>query len=270
VAIVLNLGLRRVARHLAGYVERQALPHLPVRRDKSIIVPPVTMSLIYRNRNLRLVENLVTEAQNLNARLLLWGLDGIAPSLADYTIGSGPGLRGALHTRLIQEGRVASDDYIIMCDDDVEFSVGGLRDFVQIAVEAGFMVSQPAHLRSSHYTFSFTCGRPHLTARATNFVEIGPIVLIHSAFRDRVFPMSDDLGMGWGTETLWYLARRPGERFGIVDAVRIRHCNPMGLDYDTGPERDRLNRILEEAGFQSIHEMCTTTGRWYRWGTAMQ
>lgn len=192
----------------------------------------------------------------------------MAPSLAEHTVGSGPGLRSALHTRLVQEGALARDEYLVMCDDDAAFVVGGLRDFLQIAVEGGFMVSQPAHLRDSYYTSPFTCGRPQLTARATGFVEIGPLVVIHPAFRDRVFPMREDLGMGWGAEVQWHSALRNGEHFGIVDAVRIRHCGPIGTDYDTGAERIRLNQALRAAGFRDSREMCTTLKRWYRWNAS--
>ena len=265
-AIVLNWGLRKLPRRLGAKVAAGVLPFLPQGGDSAAPVPDTVMILIYRLRNAGYVEQLVRQAQCANTRVLLWGLDGVAPSLAQLTVGAGPGTRSHLLTKLVEQARLAPSDYLLVCDDDAVFAVGGLRDFLQIAVKAQFMVSQPAHTLDSHYNFAFTCGRPHLIARTTHFVEIGPVVLIHPAFRTRVFPMRDDLGMGWGAEVEWHSALSAGEFFGIVDAVLIRHCSPAGVDYNTEVEARRLAQFLLAAGYKTSEDMCKTIGRWYRWG----
>ena len=265
VPVVLNLGLRRAARRLWAIAETAILPTLPLRLDASTLVPRCAMTLIYRGRNSGIVEKLVEQANAAKIRVLLWALDDVTDSLAPYTFGQGRGSRSVLQTRLVQACGLGDDEYLVMSDDDVGFVVGGFSQFLKITVEAGFMVSQPAHIRDSHYNFAFTCGQACLTARSTHFVEIGPMVAIHPAFRDRVFPMRAELGMGWGAEVEWHSALRPGEHFGIIDAVRMRHCNPAGVDYDTAIERARLEQILTAAGFHQSEDMCKIIEPWFRW-----
>jgi len=249
-----------------GQAEKLLLPLLPLRITEPPVWPELAMTLVYRLRNVPLVERLVKQAEHAGARPVFWGLEGVAPSLAAYTIGSGPGLRSTLHNRLIECGRVPAGAYLIMSDDDIAFEVGSLRDFVALALESRFMVCQPAHLRDSYYSFPITLGHALLVARATTFVETGPITLLHPGFRSRVFPMAD--GMGWGEETKWFMALAEGEQNGIIDAVRIRHCSPVSAEYDTAPENARLRAALDRAGLRSTQEICRTLQRRYRWDRA--
>ncbi len=263
--IVLNIGLRRAARRGLAKAEATLLRHLPARRNTAMVVPPGAVTLVYRSRNTGFAEVLVRQARAAGLRVYLWGLDGVAAPLAADTIGHGPGLRSVLHTRLVEAAGLADSDYLVVCDDDVEFAVGGFKELLQIAAEGGFMVCQPAHVRDSHYSFAFTRGRFSLTARRTHFVEIGPMVVIHPAFRGRVFPMRAALGMGWGAEVEWHSALRPGEYLGIVDAVQVRHRGEIGVEYDTAAEQARLDMILREAGFERSLDMCAVIEPWYRW-----
>ena len=223
------------------------------------------MLLIYRQRNAPLVEKLASEAASTGLRVLLWGLDGACPSLAGWTVGDGPGARNVLLSRLFDLAAPNPNEYVLIADDDIEFAVGGLAQFVALAHHAGFMLAQPTHTLDSHYSFRFTCGRPHLLARSTLFVEIGPMVLVHPAFRGRVFPLHAHLGMGWAEAVYWHKARAPGERFGMIDAVRVRHLSPVGLDYDTMLEQGQLDQTLEEEGVPDLLQMLRTVDRWFRW-----
>ena len=44
-------------------------------------------------------------------------------------------------------------------------------------------------------------------------------------------------------------------RFGIVDAVAIRHERDGTYTYDTGPERERLRAALDAAGLQDLQQI---------------
>ncbi len=223
------------------------------------------MLLVYRRRNAHLVKQLATEAASIGMRVLLWGLDGTCPSLANWTVGDGPGARNVLLSRLFNLAAPDSNEYVLIADDDIEFAVGGLARFLVLAHQAGFMLAQPTHMLDSHYSFRFTCGQPHLLARSTLFVEIGPMVLVHPAFRGRVFPLHAHLEMGWAEAVYWHKARARDERFGMIDAIRIRHLSPVGLDYDKMLEQRQLDQTLDEEGVPTIHHMLCTVDRWFRW-----
>ena len=72
--------------------------------------------------------------------------------------------------------------------------------------------------------------------------------------------------MGWASTIEWHLSLENSERFGIVDAVGVRHCSRVGLDYNTDRERLLLNQALAQAGIESVDDILFTVNRLYRWG----
>ena len=262
----LNLGIKRSIRKAVTALELAFLRVARVPIPSYYNHPDVVVFLIYRNRNRRHVEQLVGQLGRLTVRLHLWALDEVVPSLATWTIGQGPGHRNDLLNELYRAAAVQPHEFIMISDDDVDFPLDDVGTFIFLATQGGFMIAQPAHLLDSFYSFSFTCTRPHLLARATKFAEIGPVVLIHPQFQRRVFPMRSDFEMGWASTIEWHQSLEHSERFGIVDAVGVRHCSRVGLDYDTDRERLLLNQALTQAGIELVDDILFTVSRWYRWG----
>lgn len=259
-------GLRMRRRRLFARLETPLVRCLPTRqaptgqrRGSSALL------CIYRARNTEVVLRLVAEAEAAGARCGLWALDEQIPQLADRTLGSGPGSRPELLTRLARLTQAHHADYTIICDDDFEFVVGDFGALLDTAAAAEFVLAQPSHTRDSITSYTFGWGRLPLVARSTDIVEIGPVVLVRKDFFGRVFPMSSS-GMGWGTEVLWHAARRAQEHFGIVDAVRIRHLGAIAADYAASEaEQTRLREVLDAHGLSDTTDLNRTRGRWFRW-----
>ncbi len=256
---------RRFAKHNLALCERRLFPYLPMPRYAAAVTPPIIMLLIYRQRHVHLVRYLVSEAESLGIRIFLWALGNIDPFLEPWTVGCGPGTRSVLLNDLLSIGSPSAEDFVLICDDDVRFVVGGLANFIGIARAGNFMLAQPTHTHDSFYTFHFTCGHPLMLARSTLFVEIGPMVLVHPEFRNRVFPMDKDLGMGWAEAIHWHKRIKPHERFGMIDGVQIQHVSPVGVDYETITEQGFLDVTLQREGLRDVQQMFGIVDRWYRW-----
>jgi len=223
------------------------------------------MIAVYRARNAAYVERLVREAEETGLRVGLWALDTIVPSLQSVTLGSGQGARSDLLTTLDQRMRESAESFVLVADDDFEFVRGTLASFLQLSVKCGFMLSQPAHIPSSNSSYGFNRCRPWFTARATTFVECGPIFLVHPRFHSRIFPMPEGFGMGWGLELRWFSSLLPTERFGIVDSVWITHHGIIGADYHGfQSEVNRLDHELHGLEISDIRKICKTTSVWRR------
>ncbi len=261
----LNLGLKRGVRKILATIELGFLWMVRAPIPSTYNHPDVVLLLIYRHRNRQHVERLLRQLGPFKVRLHLWALDDVASALAPSTVGRGPGQRNDLLNELYRAAAVQPHEFMMISDDDVEFPLNDVGRFIFFATQGGFMISQPAHLLDSFYSFGFTCVRPHLLARATKFVEIGPVVLIHPLFQGRIFPMRSDFKMGWASTIEWHQSLQDTESFGIVDAVGVRHCSQVGLDYDTDRERLLLNRVLLQAGINTVDDILFTVSRWYRW-----
>jgi hypothetical protein len=73
--------------------------------------------------------------------------------------------------------------------------------------------------------------RPCSIARATNFVEIGPVTALDRAAIAALTPFPSD-GMGWGLDFDWATtARQRGWSIGVVDLTPIVHLTPAGSAY---------------------------------------
>jgi hypothetical protein len=232
------------------------------RRARALRRAPVTVLLcVYRARNARVVRRLVRQAGG-SARL--WALDAVAPSLAAWTVGSGPGGKFALVSGLYAAAPVAPESYVVVADDDVWLP--SLRAFLAVVRRASFDLAQPAHTRHlSHPSHAITLRAPRSVARLTSFVEIGPLFAVSPAWRSSVLPFPEDAGMGWGLEADWYALHRRGARLGIVDAVPMRHLAPVGTAYPQGAERERMARRLSAAGLAGLAEAQRTLATWRPW-----
>ena len=219
---------------------------------------------VYRERNAKVVSRLVRSGLRAGVTPRLWALDSVAPALASWTVGSGPGPKFALLNGLLDAAPVPAEAYVVVADDDVWLP--SLGWFLRVVRRAAFDLAQPAHTRHfSHPSHGVTLRAPRSIARVTEFVEIGPLFVVSPACRSAVLPFPADAGMGWGLEADWYGLHTRGARLGIVDAVPMRHLTPVATAYEQGEERERMARRLAAAGLGGLHEIQRTLATWRPW-----
>jgi hypothetical protein len=257
--LVLRAGrraARRARRTFAGVLEGLAPAHL-VPLGASLEPDSIALLSIYRHGNVPILRRLLAELPP-GAEVRLWALDRVHHDLTELTVGSGPGGRLDLLNSLA-DGLAQAPDVLVIADDDVEMVGGSLRRLVRAGAALGFDLYQGAHVAGSASAFSFTRMRPLTFARETSFVEQGPLVLLSPRAQRALLPFPADLGMGWGIELRWWrAAQAAGLRLGVVDAVSMRHFRGSERTYDTGPEKERLRRELDDAGVPELGELQRT------------
>src|SRR5581483_9530487 len=140
---------------------------------------------------------------------------------------------------LLAEHDAGAYDWLLVADDDVTLPRHFLDAF--LAAAAPYALAQPAHRLRSHAAWRHTRRRARAgPARATTFVEIGPV----TAFRHDVFATLlpfPDLQMGWSLDAHWSTLVEP---LGIVDATPIGHA-----DRPAGDAYSREQAIAEARAF---------------------
>lgn len=244
----------------AGDPTRLRLPEFGRRahRDAGLVC-------VYRNKNSRIVVELVNQAAELGIAVALWALDSPSASLAERTLGSGPGSRLQLLNLLCSLLPASADGQLVVCDDDIRFERGGLRELLTLTRASQFGLAQPAHAPGSYVNHGITRARPLTLARVTTYVESGPVVVISPEWRSRVVPFPEELGMGWGVDLLWSDLQKLGCRLGIVDGVSLRHLAPAARGYDVGPEAERLRVMMKTRGIERLDAFQRTLASWRAW-----
>jgi hypothetical protein len=188
------------------------------------------------------------ESSGRQIEFALGAIDGAAPAIAQLTVATG--LQGGKFENLnaLLETAPRSDaEWIVLTDDDVELPRGFLDRLLFIAERFDFQLVQPALRRTSHAAWR-VCRRERWSiARATQLVEIGPLVAFHRSIADLLLPFPP-LRMGWGLDLHWGgLAKQHGWRLGIVDAVPIRHeLREVAATYDRSAALDEMQRFLSD------------------------
>jgi hypothetical protein len=209
--------------------------------------PEIAIIGVYRARNAARVRAL-QEGAGRDAQMLVWALDNVAPELAPWTVGHGPGLRIELLNRLYAHLPADFGGWLVLADDDVVLSMGTLAQAVELAGLAGFGLCQPAHDRNSRRSHRINEAHAMSVARLTTFVEVGPIVLISPQWRNRVLPMPETYGMGPGLESEWMRLGDKGCRLGVLDAVRVSHLGIPGSEYDLEQSVAAFRAEIREQG----------------------
>jgi hypothetical protein len=225
---------------------------------------PTLLLMVYREKNVQLVELLLREL-GPDADVRLWALDQIAPELADVTLGAGPGLRFVHLNWLYNAKRVNKDSWVVLADDDFLFINGGLARTMEVMKRANFVLAQPGQSLLGWWSILFNVSRPLTTARDTNYVEQGPIVIADPTFAPKIFPLPEKNDMGWGVEAEWFRMKEGNARIGIVDSCRVVHFKQNAVSYPVGPELKKMNERLLNAGIESMWQLQSVNGRWWRW-----
>jgi hypothetical protein len=220
--------------------------------------------MVYREKNVQLVKLLLREL-GPDADVRLWALGQIAPELQDVTLGAGPGLRFVHLNWLYNVKPVNTDSWVVLADDDFLFLKGGLARTMEIMKRANFVLAQPGQSLLGWWSILFNVSRPFTTARDTNYVEQGPIVIANPTFAPKIFPLPEENDMGWGIEAEWFRMKEASARIGIVDACRVVHFEQNAVSYPVGPELKKMNERLSNAGIESMWQLQSVNGHWWRW-----
>lgn len=124
-------------------------------------------------------------------------------------------------------------DWVVACDDDVEFPEDFVDRFFALAERHDFALCQPARTKESYIDHRITAQIDGLAARRTRFVEIGPVTVIRRDAVPLLLPFSDTEGMGWGLDFVWpAILEAHGLKLGIIDAVPVHHrLRPSVVNY---------------------------------------
>jgi hypothetical protein len=137
-------------------------------------------------------------------------------------------------------------DWIVVTDDDVELAPGFLDDLISVADMADFALFQPARTRDSFIDHLITAQCDGVTARRTNFVEIGPIVCLRVDAARLLMPFDETTEMAWGLDYIWpIIIAEAGLKMGIVDGAAAAHRIRMpNVTYSGDRARDEARLLL--------------------------
>ncbi len=177
-------------------------------------------------------------------QVALGSLGDTAPRLeAETALTEMQGGKFANLNRLAETASPLAADWVLLIDDDVELPRRFLDRLLCVAEELRLDLAQPALSRDSHGAWEVNRRRPAM-ARQTQFVEIGPVLLI-SRRAWRVLAPFPEAGMGWGLCLHWAaLAEQHGWRLGVVDATAVRHSRPPATDYDRSAAKAAAAELL--------------------------
>lgn len=133
--------------------------------------------------------------------------------------------------RFVTPLTVEAYDYLWLSDDDASFAWNP-HEFMDILDKFKVELAQPSHLLTSPCVGSSWAithrrrpggegGGEH--GRWTNFVECGPLVIIHkNAWKRCLWNfLQDDLTSGYGLDEMWYDACKP--RTAVIDKLSMCH-----------------------------------------------
>ena len=154
--------------------------------------------------------------------------------------------RMQLLNEMIASQDLDSFDYIVVCDDDVLLRRGFLDAFIGWQQTLGFSLAQPARTANSYIDHDFVRRRPHLGARETSFVEVGPVICLHRSSYTCLLPFDLASPMGWGLDLVWpCLLHANGLTLGIIDATPVDHSlRARGKTYDDSAVLAQMTNYL--------------------------
>lgn len=219
---------------------------------------------VYRRRNAEHVRRLLEPALERGWSTGWWALDEVDPSLRELTLGEGPGLKLPLLNETMR--RLGSRSaWTVISDDDLVFRKGDVVRLVHRSERAALDLAQPARARGTQLSHGVTVEVRFSRVRRTSFVESGPLFAVGPQYRDRILPLPEERGMGWGVEIDWYELARDGCRLGIVDSIVMEHMGETATDYDDSEIRRVMLEELEAHGHPRWAGMRNTLEVWRPW-----
>lgn len=219
---------------------------------------------IYRYENAEHVARLLAPALAEGWPVAWWALDRPHPALEDVTVGSGAGLKLPLLNETLR--RLGSAEaWTLLSDDDLRFRKGDVVRFVSLCEQGKLDLAQPARARGTERSHPITTAARFSRIRLTTFVESGPLFAVGPRFRDRILPLPEHRGMGWGVEIDWYELLTQGCRLGIVDGAVIEHLGERASAYDDTELQRSIRAELEAHGHPLWEGMRNTLEFWRPW-----
>jgi hypothetical protein len=164
---------------------------------------------------------------------------------------------------ILADHDIASFDWVLAVDDDVELPHGFLDGFLHVVERHGLLLAQPAQTLGSHAAWPIVLRRPFATARRTTFVEIGPITAFSREVAKVLVPFPP-LRQGWGLEMHWAaIARERGWPMGIVDLLPVRHeLRPVATGYAADAALEEARAFLSDHPYLRRDEVRTLAVHW--------
>src|SRR3954454_5819936 len=110
-------------------------------------MPPATVYSIYRFANAPVLHEVVRAATDCGWSCALWALDEVAPLLASWTLGQGPGAKFGLLRELLAQRPPLAGEAVVVVDDDVRIRRTALMRLLPLLAAVHADVGQPAHGR---------------------------------------------------------------------------------------------------------------------------
>lgn len=135
-----------------------------------------------------------------------------------------PASKFGLLNELLASSAPERHEVVLVCDDDITMPEGFLDRYLEIVERRDLALAQPARSHDSCTDHAIVEQLEGLEARATRFVEIGPVFSMRRDVLPLLAPFDLSSPMGWGYDYVWPLVlERAGLRMGIVDATPIGH-----------------------------------------------
>jgi hypothetical protein len=168
--------------------------------------------------------------------------------------------------RMLERTPADEQDWLLLLDDDVRLPGDFLDVFLFLAERFDLSMAQPAHRRYSHAAWTVTRRRRASLVRETAFVEIGPVVALHSRTFPTLLPFPP-LKVGWGLDNHWSaLAGQRGWHIGVVDATPVEHVlRPIAASYDHGGAVAEARAFLADRPYVRQPEAGRTLVTHRRW-----
>src|SRR5262249_12637116 len=145
-------------------------------------------------------------------------------------------------------------DWLLVVDDDVELPRHFLDRFIALCERFDLALAQPAQSLMSHAAWRVTRRQGGSYVRETRFVEIGPVTAFPADAAAELAPFAD-LRWGWGLDLHWgAVAATRGWKLGVVDAVAMRHAQPVGTAYDNADAIEEAGQFLAGRPFVRSNE----------------
>ncbi len=152
---------------------------------------------------------------------------------------SRPTAKTVILNRLLSDISLSDYEYVMIVDDDIALPSDFVDHYLRIVAERGFALSQPARTHNSYIDHYFVAQLMGVESRQTNFVEIGPLFVVHQSAYSLILPLDERPPMGWGLDFVWpVLIERQGLSMGIVDSCPVEHCFRKPVAYYDYAEAD--------------------------------